>query len=141
MNNFINLKNIIIDMAYLIMIVDDDHQIITLLPMQINSLNYNCDYIICEETNMIIPKFNELKKEGKLVDLIFFDKNMPGNFKSEDLVTHARNLFLQVKTIAISGSILTSEREKYQNLGFTDILSKPFGIPDLKVILDKYLQK
>ncbi len=79
----------------------------------------------------------ELVKTHKtLIDLAIIDFNLDGS-TGDEVLREIKKIDDTVYTVLASGMITEYDREKYENLGFDEIIKKPYRMEDLNKLYEK----
>lgn len=79
----------------------------------------------------------ELVKTHKtLIDLAIIDFNLDGS-TGDEVLREIEKIDDTIYTVLASGMITEYDREKYENLGFDEIIKKPYRMEDLNKLYEK----
>jgi len=73
-------------------------------------------------------------------DLVFIDHMMP-DMNGIETTAHIRDINADLPIIALTANAVSGAREMFLSNGFNDFLSKPIGVVELDVILEKWIPK
>lgn len=82
------------------------------------------------------------KMEEKKYDLVLLDHMMPemdGEETLKQMRSRVGENFSQIPVIAVTANAAVGGRDAFQRLGFSDYISKPIELVQLKAVLKKYL--
>ncbi len=83
------------------------------------------------------------KMEEKKYDLVLLDHMMPemdGEETLKQMRSRVGENFSQIPVIAVTANAAVGGRDAFQRLGFSDYISKPIELVQLKAVLKKYLR-
>ena len=116
-----------------ILLVDDDRFNNRILKRLLNI--YNIELDVCERGIECIDKINS----GKHYDLILMDIMMPDISGIDTFKKLKSNKNFDTKVVALTADALSTSKNKYLKLGFTDYIAKPFKKEELDQKLKKLL--
>lgn len=116
-----------------ILLVDDDRFNNRILKRLLNI--YNIELDVCERGIECIDKINS----GKHYDLILMDIMMPDINGVDTFKKLKSNKNFDTKVVALTADALSTSKNKYLKLGFTDYIAKPFKKEELDQKLKKLL--
>jgi CheY-like chemotaxis protein len=116
-----------------ILLVEDDDEVATLVSEMLRELGYSVTRAASSEAAL------GALADGRIVDLVFSDIMMPGPMNGFDLAQEIRRRRPQQKILLTSGYPDAASRSA-EGGGFV-ILLKPYEIQDLKVALERALDK
>ncbi len=71
-----------------------------------------------------------------LIDLAIIDFNLDGS-TGDEVLREIKKIDDTIYTVLASGMITEYDREKYENLGFDEIIKKPYRMEDLNKLYEK----
>jgi two-component system cell cycle sensor histidine kinase/response regulator CckA len=121
------------------LVMDDEAVIQDVVGQMLKRLGY--EIATFEEGQQALEAIEKAGKTGNPFKVAFLDllnkKGMDGKEMLKQMLKRAP----QVTTIAISGFSDGSDINTLKQLGFADVLYKPFKLSDLKTVLDKIFKK
>jgi PAS domain S-box-containing protein len=121
------------------LVMDDDAIIRDVLGQMLMRLQYDVETV--DGGQKAIEAFEKAGKTGNPFGIAFLDLIIKKGLGGKETLEQLLKLKPQVKAIAISGFSDYSERSSLKQLGFVDVLIKPFKLNDLKTVLDKINKK
>ena len=118
------------DNKKIILIVDDESAIVEFLEMILLDFGY---LVISAETGK--KAIEILEEEKDKIEIILLDINLP-DISGNILFWKFRDIFPEIKIIISSGDILNENIKKMLDYGETKYIGKPYGIEELKEILE-----
>ena len=124
-------------MAYKILIVDDDEDLLETIHLTMQTWSYDADYASGVSKALMLMKMNNY-------DIIITDKNMPDKEGNDEGGMHvlklAKKLLPATEVIIMTGhSTMETAIEAMRNGAF-DYINKPFQMQELKKIIDKIIE-
>lgn len=113
-----------------ILIMDDETGVRFVLSEMLRNLGYNP--IESSNGRECIDKFIELRELGYEISAVILDLIIPGGMGGREAVAELLKIDPNVKTIVSSGYSNDPVLSNYSEYGFTDILSKPYNLDQLK---------
>ncbi len=122
-----------------ILIVEDNHinQVVLKTMLQkLNLITYTADH-----GAKALALLNQLDAEGKEIDLILMDCQMPimDGFEATRHIRCSDKSYANVPIIAVTANALSSDKERCLQCGMNDYLSKPFLLEDIRGKLQSWL--
>jgi len=118
-----------------ILIMDDERAVQDLYAMNLKGLGYNT--ITASNSDETISKYKQSLDDGKPVDALILDINIPGSLGGKDVAKKIRALKSEVKIIVCSGDTGSSEMLKYKENGFDGALEKIFDKTKIKTLFEE----
>lgn len=122
-----------------ILIVEDNHinQVVLKTMLQrLNLITHTADH-----GAKALKLLNQLHAEGKDVDLILMDCQMPimDGFDATRHIRCSKEPYANIPIIAVTANALSSDKERCLQCGMNDYLSKPFQLDDIRGKLQDWL--
>ncbi len=115
----------------LVMIVEDHHVNQKLFSMIMEKIGYPT--VLADDGQDAVEK-----ADPEQLALIFMDIQMP-RMNGYEAVQKLREMGFKIPIVAVTASALSGERERCMEVGFNDILVKPFKIPDIEKVLYRWI--
>jgi PAS domain S-box-containing protein len=115
------------------LVMDDDAVIQDVLGQMLIRLGYEVETV--DEGQQAIEAIEKAVKDNNPFSVVFLDLVNKKGLGGEETLEQLLKLAPQVKAIAISGFSDGSEQKTLKQLGFVEVLFKPFKLNDLKEIL------
>jgi CheY-like chemotaxis protein len=77
-----------------------------------------------------------VKRHKTKIDLAIIDYNLDG-VTGDEVLKEIEQIDDTIYTVLASGMITEYDREKYENLGFDEIIKKPYRMEDLNTLYEK----
>jgi two-component system cell cycle sensor histidine kinase/response regulator CckA len=119
---------------YKILIMDDDPSILKMMEGLIGRLGY--EVRVASDGKQAIKIYQEFYEKGNPFELVILDLVVPNGLSGPETIIELRKINPQVRAVLSSGSIYDSAFINYKRYGFIDIMPKPYGLEDLKHILE-----
>jgi len=117
-----------------IMLIEDDLMLSDLTCEMLNMIGF--ETYAADNINNSIEMFTEKKEEIKI---IIFDMNLESHTGKEvlDALLKINDEFVP---ILATGMVIESEIQKYKDMGFSEVMIKPYNLKSLKDIAEKYIK-
>jgi len=120
-----------------VLVVDDEprlrHVVVAVLKQ--------CGYRVFEAASgeEAVSAYCHLMRHQDEVDLVIMDLTLKGGLTGEDALREILALNPSAKVVASSGGLVLETRQTYVDLGFCDILPKPYLAPDVAEVVHRQL--
>jgi signal transduction histidine kinase/ActR/RegA family two-component response regulator len=120
-----------------VLVVDDEprlrHVVVAVLKQ--------CGYRVYEASSgeEAIASYRHLMRHENEADLVIMDLTLKGGIDGEDALKEILALNPTAKVVASSGGLVYETKQSYLNLGFCDILPKPYLAPDVSEVVHRQL--
>ncbi|TLD72274.1 response regulator [Phragmitibacter flavus] len=130
-------KNELIRGTGSVLVVDDEDR----LRQVIVTVLKQCGYRVYEAPggSEAVDLYRNLMRQGQEIDLVIMDLTLKGGLSGEESMRGIRSLNTSAKVIASSGGLVEETREHYLQLGFCDILPKPYLAPDVAALVHHHI--
>lgn len=128
-------KNIIVNSqknSYSILVMDDDEIIRNMLNKMLNKLGHTV--ITVANGEQIIKKYKNFN-----IDLVILDITIPGGMGGIATMKQLKLINSNVKTIISSGYANSPVMSDYKSYGFSEALTKPYLMTELKTIIERVM--
>jgi len=122
-----------------ILVMDDEPYIREIIKDMLRMLGY--EVTLAENGQQAIRLFKTALNSGQAFDLVIMDLTIPGGMGGKETVGKIHKIDPGAKVIVASGYSTDSIMADYKDYGFMAMLSKPFKVEDLSVMLDAVLGK
>jgi DNA-binding NtrC family response regulator len=119
--------------------MDDDAVIQDVVGQMLVRLGYEVGTV--DEGQQAIEAVEKAGKTGNPFSVVFLDLINKKGLGGKETLKKLHKLAPQVKAIAISGFSDGSEQNTLKQLGFADVLFKPFTLSDLEKVLNEINKK
>lgn len=123
----------------LILVMDDDETIHTILGEMLNYLGFTA--IHAYDGSEAVEMYRVDLENTRQIKAVILDLTIPGGMGGAVTVNHLRNLNLDVKAIVSSGYSDDPILQDYRQAGFANIISKPYQLLDLSRVMAETLSK
>lgn len=132
-------RPVLMEGAGSILVVDDEPR----LRKVVVSVLKQCGYRVyeAESGEEAVTAYRHLMRHNDEVDLVIMDLTLKGGLTGEDALNEIKALNSEAKIIASSGGLVDETRQQYMDLGFCDILPKPYLAPDISVIVHRHVMQ
>jgi PAS domain S-box-containing protein len=117
-----------------VLLMDDDEMVAEVAQEMLQSLGY-----IAEATpsgEVAIERFRAAEDRGEPFDVVILDLTVAGGMGGAEAVGHIRNIRPNVTVYVTSGYTDDSVLARFRDYGFNGVLPKPFGVADLRRVLN-----
>jgi len=120
-----------------VLVVDDEprlrHVVVAVLKQ--------CGYRVYEASSgeEAVSAYCHLMRHQDEVDLVIMDLTLKGGLTGEDALREILALNPSAKVVASSGGLVLETRQTYVDLGFCDVLPKPYLAPDVAELVARQL--
>jgi PAS domain S-box-containing protein len=117
-----------------VLLMDDDEMVAEVAQEMLQSLGY-----ITEATpsgEVAIERFRAAEDRGEPFDVVILDLTVAGGMGGAEAVGHIRNIRPNVTVYVTSGYTDDSVLARFRDYGFNGVLPKPFGVADLRRVLN-----
>jgi signal transduction histidine kinase/CheY-like chemotaxis protein len=120
-----------------VLVVDDEDR----LRQVIVTVLKQCGYRVYEAPggSEAVDLYRHLMRQGQEIDLVIMDLTLKGGLSGEESMRGIRSLNTSAKVIASSGGLVEETRNHYLQLGFCDILPKPYLAPDVATLVHRHI--
>ncbi len=120
-----------------ILVMDDEEIIRKVVCEMLTHLGYEAEQ--ASDGNEAITLYEEHRGRGKGYDVVIMDLTIPGGMGGAEAVQKLMTLDPQAKVIVSSGYSHDPILDNYEEFGFCNIVSKPYQLEDLSLVLSKTL--
>jgi CheY-like chemotaxis protein len=103
----------------------------------LRQLGYDSEF--AEDGQEAVELYEEALKTGSPYDVVILDLTIPGGMGGEEAMNRIKERDPAVKAIVSSGYSNDPVMANHKAYGFTDIIAKPYKIPELSRVLNKVL--
>ena len=117
-----------------VLLMDDDEMVSEVAQEMLQSLGYFTEATPSGE--MAIERFRAAEDRGEPFDVVILDLTVAGGMGGAECVGHIRNIRPNVTVYVTSGYTDDSVLAHFRDYGFNGVLPKPFGVADLRRVLN-----
>ena len=117
-----------------VLLMDDDEMVAEVAQEMLQSLGYLTETAPSGET--AIERFQAAEERGEPFDVVILDLTVAGGMGGAECVGHIRNIRPDVTVYVTSGYTDDSVLARFRDYGFNGVLPKPFGVADLRRVLN-----
>ncbi|MFA6331700.1 MAG: response regulator [Methanoregula sp.] len=122
-----------------ILLMDDEQIIVDVTQEVLKFLEY--DVMFAENGSDAIDLYKQEKEAGVPFDAVILDLSIPNGMGGKEAIQKLREYDPAVKAIISSGYSSDPVVLDFKGYGFSGVLSKPYKINDVKMILDQLLNQ
>lgn len=117
-----------------ILVMDDEADIRHSLQRMLTHIGYEVE--LTQNGEAALAAYKKAKEEGQPFDAVLMDLTVPGGLGGKETIQKLRKYDPTVKAIVSSGYSTDPIMSDYQNYGFAGVISKPYQIEKLSVVLN-----
>ncbi len=117
-----------------VLLMDDDEMVSEVAQEMLQSLGYFTEATPSGE--LAIERFRAAEDRGEPFDVVILDLTVAGGMGGAECVGHIRNIRPNVTVYVTSGYTDDSVLAHFRDYGFNGVLPKPFGVADLRRVLN-----
>ena len=117
-----------------VLLMDDDEMVSEVAQEMLQSLGYITEAAPAGE--VAIERFRAAEARGEPFDVVILDLTVAGGMGGAECVGHIRNIRANVTVYVTSGYTDDSVLARFRDYGFNGVLPKPFGVADLRRVLN-----
>jgi CheY-like chemotaxis protein len=117
-----------------VLLMDDDEMVSEVAQEMLQSLGYITEAAPAGE--VAIERFRAAEERGEPFDVVILDLTVAGGMGGAECVGHIRNIRANVTVYVTSGYTDDSVLARFRDYGFNGVLPKPFGVADLRRVLN-----
>jgi CheY-like chemotaxis protein len=117
-----------------VLLMDDDDMVSEVAVEMLQSLGYTTEAAPSGE--VAIELFRGAEKRGEPFDVVILDLTVAGGMGGAECVGHIRDIRSDVTVYVTSGYTDDSVLARFRDYGFNGVLPKPFGVADLRRVLN-----
>jgi PAS domain S-box-containing protein len=117
-----------------VLLMDDDEMVSEVAQEMLQSLGYITEAAPSGE--VAIERFRAAEERGEPFDVVILDLTVAGGMGGAECVGHIRNIRQNVTVYVTSGYTDDSVLAHFRDHGFNGVLPKPFGVADLRRVLN-----
>jgi PAS domain S-box-containing protein len=117
-----------------VLLMDDDEMVSEVAQEMLQSLGYVTEATPSGE--LAIERFRAAEERGEPFDVVILDLTVAGGMGGAEAVGHIRSIRSNVAVYVTSGYTDDSVLAHFRDYGFNGVLPKPFGVADLRRVLN-----
>jgi PAS domain S-box-containing protein len=117
-----------------VLLMDDDEMVSEVAQEMLQSLGYFTEATPSGE--LAIERFRAAEDRGEPFDVVILDLTVAGGMGGAECVGHIRSIRPNVTVYVTSGYTDDSVLAHFRDYGFNGVLPKPFGVADLRRVLN-----
>ncbi|NOY66933.1 MAG: response regulator, partial [Gammaproteobacteria bacterium] len=98
-----------------------------------------CNVIHACDGDVAISLYQQYQDEGRTIDVIIVDLNIPGSVSNKEFIKIIRNMNPDASLIVSSGDSLAPEMTQYHDYGYNGALEKSFDRKIIRRVLERIL--
>jgi CheY-like chemotaxis protein len=122
-----------------VLLMDDEQIILDVTHEVLKFLNY--DVISAKDGLTAIDLYKKEKAAGAPFDIVILDLSVPNGLGGKETIEQLRNFDPAVKAVVSSGYTNDPVVQDFSRYGFSERLTKPYNINELKNLLEKLIKK
>jgi PAS domain S-box-containing protein len=120
-----------------VLIMDDAASVRNVAGQILEHLGYEVEY--AGDGNEAIETYKKTKESGKVFDAVILDLTVQGGMGGDLAIGRLLNLDPDVRAIVSSGYADSPVMTDFKKYGFAGAIAKPYGVEQLKEVLDKVI--
>lgn len=120
-----------------ILVMDDEEMVRVVAAEILRQLGYDSEF--AEDGQEAVELYEKALKKGNPYDAVILDLTIPGGMGGEEAVICIRERDPDVIAIVSSGYSNDPVMANYKEYGFTNVIAKPYKIPELSKVLNQVL--
>ena len=122
-----------------VLLMDDEQIILDVTHEVLKFLNY--DVMSAKDGLTAIDLYKKEKAAGAPFDIVILDLSVPNGLGGKETIEHLRNFDPAVKAVISSGYTNDPVVQDFSHYGFSERLTKPYNIKDMKNLLENVIKK
>jgi CheY-like chemotaxis protein len=122
-----------------VLLMDDEQIIIDVTCEILTFLQY--DVISAKDGQAAVDLYRKEKAAGVPFDMVILDLSVPNGLGGKETIELLRNIDPLVKAVVSSGYTNDPAVQDFSGYGFSERLTKPYNISELKNLLEKVIKK
>jgi CheY-like chemotaxis protein len=122
-----------------ILLMDDEQIILDVTLEVLGFLGYEVQF--ARDGHAAVELYKKEKEAGAPFDLVILDLSVPEGMGGKEAIVQLRAYDPAVKAVVSSGYSNDPAVQDFANYGFSEKLSKPYKINDMKDILERLIKK
>ena len=120
-----------------ILVMDDDGDVRAVLSMMLDELGYEVHLV--QDGEQALKVYMEEKESGRPFDLVIMDLTIQGGIGGEQAIRRLLDLDPSARAIVSSGYYNDPVMADFRKYGFMGVITKPYNIEELSVVIKKAL--
>ena len=122
-----------------VLLMDDEQIILDVTHEVLKFLNY--DVMSAKDGLTAIDLYKKEKAAGAPFDIVILDLSVPNGLGGKETIEHLRNFDPAVKAVISSGYTNDPVVQDFSRYGFSERLTKPYNIMEMKNLLENVIKK
>jgi CheY-like chemotaxis protein len=122
-----------------VLLMDDEQIILDVTHEVLKFLNY--DVMSAKDGLKAIDLYKKEKAAGAPFDIVILDLSVPNGLGGKETIELLRNVDPAVKAVVSSGYTNDPVVQDFSHYGFSERLTKPYTINEMKNLLEKVIKK
>jgi CheY-like chemotaxis protein len=122
-----------------VLLMDDEQIILDVTGEILKFLNY--DVMSARDGLAAIDLYKKEKAAGSPFDIVILDLSVPNGLGGKETIEQLRNFDPAVKAVVSSGYTNDPIVQDFSHYGFSERLTKPYNIQEMKNLLEKVIKK
>ena len=122
-----------------VLLMDDEQIILDVTHEVLKFLNY--DVMSAKDGLTAIDLYKKEKAAGAPFDIVILDLSVPNGLGGKETIEQLRNFDPAVKAVVSSGYTNDPVVQDFSHYGFSERLTKPYNIHEMKNLLEKLIKK
>ncbi len=120
-----------------VLFMDDEEMVRNIAEKMLRRIG--CDVYAVHEGTEAIKKYTEFRDSGRPFDVVIMDLTIPGGMGGKEAVKKLREIDPSLKAIVSSGYSNDPVMSRHSDYGFVDVITKPFKLDDLSIVLKRVI--
>jgi DNA-binding NtrC family response regulator len=122
-----------------VLLMDDEQIILDVMGEILTFLKY--DFMSARDGLAAIDLYKKEKAAGSPFDMVILDLSVPNGLGGKETIELLRNVDPAVKAVISSGYTNDPVVKDFSHYGFSERLTKPYNINDMKNLLENVIKK
>ena len=122
-----------------VLLMDDEQIILDVTGEILTFLKY--DVMSAKDGQAAIDLYKKEKAAGSPFDIVILDLSVPNGLGGKETIELLRNVDPEVKAVVSSGYTNDPVVQDFSRYGFSEKLTKPYNIQEMKNLLERVIKK
>ena len=120
-----------------VLFMDDEEMVRSIAAKMLRRIG--CEVLAVHEGTEAIKQYTEYRDSGRPFDVVIMDLTIPGGMGGKETVKKLREIDPSLKAIVSSGYSNDPVMSRHSDYGFVDVITKPFRLDDLSLVLKRVI--